>query len=68
MSYMLGSKAKLIIILSDGNSDITIQFYQNDSNEISGSMIKYVDYQSIDFIHYFRTDDEIDYALINEII
>ncbi len=67
-TYMLGPKAKLIIILSNGNSDITIHFYQNDSNEISGSMIKYTDYQSVDFIHYFRTDDEIDYALINEII
>lgn len=68
MSYKLGSKAKLIIILSDGNSDITIHFYQNYSNEISGSMIKYVDYQSIDFIHYFTDDDEIDYSSINDVI
>ena len=62
------STTKLIIILSDGNSDITIHFYQNDSNEISGSMIKYVDYQSIDFIRYFTDDDEIDYSSINDVI
>jgi hypothetical protein len=68
IGYKLGSKAKMIITLSDGNSDITIHFYQNDSNEIAGSMIEYTDYQSIDFIHYFRSDDEIDYSIINRVL
>ncbi len=62
-----GPKAKLIISLSDGDTNITLYFFQNTSNEISGSMIKYSDNQSIDFIHYCD-DDNIVYTLINEMI
>lgn len=68
IDYMLGSKAKLIIVLSDGTSEVTIFFYQNESNKIGGSMIQYVDDESIDFIHYFYDKDIIDYASINKII
>lgn len=68
MGHMLGPKAKLIITLSDGSSDIEIHFFQDESNEISGSMIAYTDYQSIEFKHYFRDDDEISYFEINEVI
>ncbi len=68
ITRVLGSKAKLIVTLSDGNSDIIIYFYQNDSNEIGGSAIAYVDYQNIDFIHYFRSEDGIVYTEINGMI
>jgi hypothetical protein len=66
MPYMLISNAKLKVVLSNGNSDISIEFFQNESNEISGSMISYTDYQNIDFKHYFSNDDDILYTEINK--
>lgn len=68
ISYMLISKPKLLITLSNGNSDIFINFYQNSNNSITGSAIAYKNYKDVDFIHYFRDDPAIDYKEINIMI
>lgn len=66
LPYMVLFKAKLKVTLTDGESDIVLYFFQNDTGEISGSAVAYNDYQAIDFIHYFTNEDGIDYSSIHD--